>query len=492
MRLLSRLLIVLPLLLLLGCDQDPKSLQAIAQEREISIPACVTNAPHTTQPYTKASPTHTDTTPPELTFYGDNPLTLQQGESYQRECALGIDETDGQVTVYIDDTQVDTSRVGEYTILFSAVDLAGNLAHLERIVRILPNLPMLTLIGDQNLTLIEGACYRERGASAYDLEDGNLTSQVIISGEVNTSQVGRTLLRYDVNDSEGNPAHSLYRSVEVLPAPTYRYGGSVTGLEGNESVIVIDEAGDSLTLTSNTSFAFLQRLHSQEHYGISLTVSPLGKECTLLNASGTIADDNVTDITISCHPIPFTIQCRAVRDANPDHNESDFTIDLNSTQTHQQLLTLDQDQNPMRFKDSWYYHDAYELFITRVKSDYPYFDFKQDGILSPHLTGEMPPHDLNLTLVPTYRIHGDASGSNTGDYKYTIQNHANRSDVTIDGGESSYQIAYPVEYNEEFNLTLFTPEDAPHGECTFMDTSSTAFEGVMDENIDTIDIECYE
>jgi len=127
-----------------------------------------------------------------------------------------------------------------------------------------------------------------------------------------------------------------------------------------------------------------------------------------------------------------------------------------------------------------------------VKSDYPYFDFKQEGILSPHLTGEMPPHDLNLTLVPTYRIHGDASGSNTGDYKYTIQNHANRSDVTIDGGESSYQIAYPVEYNEEFNLTLFTPEDAPHGECTFMETSSTAFEGVMDENIDTIDIECYE
>ncbi len=74
--------------------------------------------------------------------------------------------------------------------------------------------PVLTLIGSNPMNLTVGDRYFEHGASAVDNEDGNLSNKIIISGKVNSQQVGTYILTYSVTDSAGNQV-SLQRSVIV-------------------------------------------------------------------------------------------------------------------------------------------------------------------------------------------------------------------------------------------------------------------------------------
>jgi len=73
--------------------------------------------------------------------------------------------------------------------------------------------PVITLNGEENITITLGESYEELGARAIDNIDGNIS--VSISGEVNTSAVGTYELVYSAEDSVGNEAN-LTRVVEVI------------------------------------------------------------------------------------------------------------------------------------------------------------------------------------------------------------------------------------------------------------------------------------
>ena len=64
--------------------------------------------------------------------------------------------------------------------------------------------PVVTLIGPATLVLDVGDTYTERGATALDPEDGDLTEQVTIDNPVDTSTPGTYTVTYTVQDSGGN------------------------------------------------------------------------------------------------------------------------------------------------------------------------------------------------------------------------------------------------------------------------------------------------
>lgn len=64
--------------------------------------------------------------------------------------------------------------------------------------------PVITLNGDKNIEIDLGATYTDNGATANDEEDGDLTSQITVSGTVNTNQVGVYEITYSVSDEAGN------------------------------------------------------------------------------------------------------------------------------------------------------------------------------------------------------------------------------------------------------------------------------------------------
>src|SRR5699024_1467571 len=77
-----------------------------------------------------------DTTAPEITLNGDNPLELEIGDTYEEPGASAIDDVDGDVTVDISG-EVDTSTVGSYEVVYTASDAAGNEATETRTVNII-------------------------------------------------------------------------------------------------------------------------------------------------------------------------------------------------------------------------------------------------------------------------------------------------------------------------------------------------------------------
>ncbi len=76
-----------------------------------------------------------DTGAPIITLNGDNVVRILQGSTYIDAGARAMDSVDGQVSVTtrgVDD--VDTAVVGNYTIVYTAVDSSGNTATKARVV----------------------------------------------------------------------------------------------------------------------------------------------------------------------------------------------------------------------------------------------------------------------------------------------------------------------------------------------------------------------
>ncbi len=63
--------------------------------------------------------------------------------------------------------------------------------------------PTITLNGESNMTLNVGDSYTERGATAKDDKDGDISNKISISGTVNTSRAGTYTITYTVSNSRG-------------------------------------------------------------------------------------------------------------------------------------------------------------------------------------------------------------------------------------------------------------------------------------------------
>jgi uncharacterized repeat protein (TIGR01451 family) len=130
--------------------------------------------------------------------------------------------------------------------------------------------PVISLLGGNPVNLIEGDNYIEAGAIASDDVDGDLTSQILVTGSVDTGAVGRYAIRYNVTDAAGNAANEVTRTINVAaiePPPTeaqadlrirfrktYPSGGLEIGRAVGYEVITYNDGGDTavgavLTLT---------------------------------------------------------------------------------------------------------------------------------------------------------------------------------------------------------------------------------------------------
>jgi len=76
--------------------------------------------------------------------------------------------------------------------------------------------PVLALLGNTNDEIIAGQNYTDPGATAYDNEDGDLTDQILVTGQINNALLGEYLLYYNVRDSVGHYAEQLVRKVTVI------------------------------------------------------------------------------------------------------------------------------------------------------------------------------------------------------------------------------------------------------------------------------------
>lgn len=78
----------------------------------------------------------------------------------------------------------------------------------------------------------------------------------------------------------------------------YTVGGTVFGLVG--TLVLQNNAGDDLTLTSNDGFTFATAIADGSAYAVTIKSQPSGVSCAISNGSGTLKGQNITNVTITC------------------------------------------------------------------------------------------------------------------------------------------------------------------------------------------------
>ena len=161
-----------------------------------------------------------DNVPPQLILYGTSIIYLYTGDSYEEPGFKATDNLDGDLTgAVIVEGEVNSVKSGNYKILYSVRDEAGNSSGSFKRTIIVSDLdkqaPELELLGPEVVTIIEGDVYKEVGYKALDNKDGNLTAEVLVDGDVNSTLPGTYELFYSVRDAAGNLSDLLKRKVIV-------------------------------------------------------------------------------------------------------------------------------------------------------------------------------------------------------------------------------------------------------------------------------------
>ena len=186
-----------------------------------------------------------DTTPPVITLTGSSTVTLEVGSSYTDLGATALDNYDGDITTEIvtDQTQVDITTLGNYTVTYNVDDSSGNSAvQVTRTVQVVDTtLPVITLTGSSTVTLEVGSSYTDLGATALDNYDGNITTEIVTDQtQVDITTLGNYTVTYNVDDSSGNSAVQVTRTVQVVDTTP-----PVITLTGSSTVTL--EVGSSYT-----------------------------------------------------------------------------------------------------------------------------------------------------------------------------------------------------------------------------------------------------
>jgi hypothetical protein len=169
-----------------------------------------------------------DVTIPVITLLGETEVSLELGSTYTDPGAIAADNIDGDVTENIAvASTVDVNTVGTYTVAYNVSDAAGNAAvQVSRTVSITPDvtIPVITLLGDAEVSLELGSTYTDAGVTAVDNTDGEITSSIVTVNPVDANTVGSYTVTYNVSDAAGNAAVQVARLVKI---------GGIIDIDGN-------------------------------------------------------------------------------------------------------------------------------------------------------------------------------------------------------------------------------------------------------------------
>lgn len=164
--------------------------------------------------------TENDTIKPVISIIGTSPMTVGLNSKFKDPGATANDNIDGDLTKKIKVTgEVDITKEGEYKLVYSVSDKAGNKASKTRVVKVSKSektetkdtiAPVITFKN----SLVQTVCLGSKvditkdgiyGYTAYDDTDGNITDKVKVTGNLdNIMEAGTYKLIYTATDKAGN------------------------------------------------------------------------------------------------------------------------------------------------------------------------------------------------------------------------------------------------------------------------------------------------
>jgi formylglycine-generating enzyme required for sulfatase activity len=203
---------------------------------------------------------------PELELFGGAGVTREAGQAWAEPGAAGHDARDGNLTASITISgTVDMNTTGTYILTYSVADAAGNEANASRTVTVVDTTnPVLTLLGDANMSQAKNSAWVDPGATASDSLDGNLTNSITITGTVDVNTTGVYTLTYSISDGASNEANAT-RVVNVGQASTHN-----ADLNASVQLQMLWVEPGTFTMGSPTTEAGRQSDREDEH-NVTLT-----------------------------------------------------------------------------------------------------------------------------------------------------------------------------------------------------------------------------
>lgn len=135
---------------------------------------------------------------------GDMVYNIEYGDEYKEMYVefkmKGKEKKDIDIS-----SNLNIKKIGIYIVGYTLKINNYNKRRLYRIVKVIDNeKPVITLQGDNEITLNYGSKYIEQGAIAIDNYDGDITKNLIIKNLVKTDKPGKYEVEYKVSDSSEN------------------------------------------------------------------------------------------------------------------------------------------------------------------------------------------------------------------------------------------------------------------------------------------------
>lgn len=149
--------------------------------------------------------------------------------------------------------------------------------------------------------------------TALGLDFGSVTTSLAmaagsgpqnISAEVCATSSDVNLSLYENGATASSPVVTNV-TLEDLDSPClipgyYTVGGSVTGLAAGNSVILLNNGGNALTVNADGTFTFTASMADTAAYAATVGTQPNGQVCTVTQGTGTVPGANVTNILVTC------------------------------------------------------------------------------------------------------------------------------------------------------------------------------------------------
>ena len=259
---------------------------------------------------------------PQISLKGANPYCMVKGGTYLEPGATATDNVDGNITDKIVVTnKVTGNLMGAFRIVYKVEDSSGNQAIAYRAVIVTTSCPdnnqgtagsnsapVITLIGKNSVVINVGTEYVDLGATAYDKEDGDITSKLVTdTSAVNTKVPGIYKVWYRVTDSAGKTS-SASRTVTVKNPNSQnaavRFTEDKKNIEvytgeGSDNLIAapkaVNESDNAVTVTTR-----IEKYETKEAVS-AIDWSKSGKYrviYTAIHGNGTIKQDKSIVVTI--------------------------------------------------------------------------------------------------------------------------------------------------------------------------------------------------
>lgn len=136
---------------------------------------------------------------PVIELTGERKQKLCPKQKYEEEGYIATDDYDGDITDKLEVIETEDS------FKYKVTDSSGNTTVIEReFIREDKDVPSLSLKNGSTIYVKKGSSYKERGYTASDTCDGDITDKVVVTGSVDTNKIGTYELVYSVIDESGN------------------------------------------------------------------------------------------------------------------------------------------------------------------------------------------------------------------------------------------------------------------------------------------------